>query len=136
MGEDFTVSSDADFSKFVAVMIDGEFVDPTNYSVVSGSTKVTLKGKYTKALGEKSHELQILSHDGMAKLTISGAKKSDSKAETKKTDSSKKQQSKTNTNKNASKSVKTGDDNNVFAYVIILIASLVSVVFVYRRKQR
>ena len=141
LGEEFTVSSEADFSKFVAVIVDGEVVDPTNYSVVSGSTKVTFKGAYTKALGEKTHELQILSHDGIAKLTISGAKKSEDKAgtkttDTKKTDGSKTQQTKTNTNKRGSKSVKTGDNTNVHVYVMVLIASMVSAIFVYRRKQR
>ena len=141
LGEDFTVSSDADFSKFVAIIMDGEFVDPTNYSVVSGSTVVTLKGAYTKTLGEKSHELQILSHDGIAKLTIAGAKKAENKSETKeadtkKTDNSKKQQNKANTNKSSTKPVKTGDETNVFVYIIALLVSLVGVMFVYRKKQR
>lgn len=140
LGEEFTVSSEADFSKFVAVIIDGKIVNPANYFAVSESTKITLKGEYTKILGEKSHELQILSHDGIAKLTISGAKKSEDKAVTKGTETkktgNKTQQGKTNTNKSRAKSVKTGDNNNVHVYVMVLIASMVSAIFVYRRKQR
>ncbi len=139
LGETFTVASDADFSKFVAVIVDDELVAPTNYSVASGSTRVTFKGEYTKALGEKSHEVQILSHDGIAKTTISGVKKSEAKPAAKPTDN-KTQQSKTNTrtntNKTATKTPKTGDDTNAFAYAMILIVSMVSVIFVYRRKQR
>ncbi len=65
---DFT--SDADFSKLVRVEVDGNVVDPANYTAWSGSTKVRLKGSYTATLSVGKHILSIISADGVAKTTF------------------------------------------------------------------
>lgn len=80
-GEEFTVSSSADFSKFVAVIVDDELIDASNYAAVSGSTRVTFSGDYTNALGETSHEVKILSHDGLARTIIKGVKRQNEETE-------------------------------------------------------
>ena len=153
LGEELTLSSDADFSKFVAVIVDDEVVEPTNYDVVSGSTKVTFKKTYTETLGESSHEVQILSYDGIAKTVIKGVNKQTEPTEpetkpgkeetvkpgTKTPDGSKTNQNKNNTNsttKRGTEAAKTGDETNVFVYLTIFIAAAISTLLVYRRKQR
>ena len=153
LGEELTLSSDADFSKFVAVIVDDEVVEPTNYDVVSGSTKVTFKKSYTETLGESSHEVQILSYDGIAKTVIKGVNKQTEPTEpetkpgkeetvkpgTKTPDGSKTNQNKNNTNsttKRGTEAAKTGDETNVFVYLTIFIAAAISTLLVYRRKQR
>lgn len=162
LGEELTLSSDADFSKFVAVIVDDEVVEPTNYDVVSGSTKVTFKKSYTETLGESSHEVQILSYDGIAKTVIKGVNKqteptepetkpgkeenikpgNDSGADksgTKTPGGSKTNQTKNNTNsttKRGTEAAKTGDETNAFVYLTIFIAAAISTLLVYRRKQR
>ena len=153
LGEDFTMASDAEFSKFVAVLIDDEVVEPSDYSAVSGSTRVTFNGKYTGSLGEKAYEVKILSHDGIAKTTITGVKKQEEatkpetkpgkeeniKPGTKTPDGSKTNQTKNNTNsttKRGTEAAKTGDETNAFVYLTIFIAAVISTLLVYRRKQR
>lgn len=69
---DITFRSDADFTKFVSVKVDGNDVAPENYTVVSGSTVVTLKADYVKTLANGTHTLDINSIDGKAscKFTV------------------------------------------------------------------
>lgn len=61
-----TFSSDADFSKFVRVELDGKVLDPANYTVESGSTVVTLKPEYAATLAPGKHTITIVSNDGSA----------------------------------------------------------------------
>ena len=64
--EGLTVSSNADFEKFVGVKVDGIEVDSANYTAKSGSTIVTLKPEYLTTLAIGEHELSIISTDGQA----------------------------------------------------------------------
>ncbi len=65
-GNEAVFVSNAEFVKFVEVWVDGNSVDTTNYSAVSGSTKITLKSAYIKALTIGKHSLEIISTDGKA----------------------------------------------------------------------
>ena len=65
-----TITSEADFSKFVSVKVDGKIVDPKNYMVEKGSTKVTFKPEYLETLSSGKHTFTIVSTDGEATTTI------------------------------------------------------------------
>lgn len=58
--------SDADFSIFMSVEVDGVEVSVTNYDAVSGSTKVTLSASYLETLAVGNHTIAIISSNGVA----------------------------------------------------------------------
>lgn len=58
--------SDAEFSKFVRVELDGNILDAQYYDAMSGSTIVILKEAYIKTLALGRHKLTIVSTDGSA----------------------------------------------------------------------
>ena len=59
-------TSDAAFADFLRVEMDGETVSADNYTVISGSTIVTLNAGYVAALPVGSHALGIVSQSGTA----------------------------------------------------------------------
>ena len=65
-----TFTSDADFAKFVCVMVDGAEIAATNYTAVSGSTKVTLTAAYLETLSVGSHTMDVVSNDGTASTSF------------------------------------------------------------------
>ncbi|NEW62378.1 family 20 glycosylhydrolase [Granulicatella sp. zg-ZJ] len=65
-GQTLRMASNADFNKFVSVMVDGKMVDKSMYTVKSGSTIVTLSNMYTATLTTGKHQLSIVSRDGKA----------------------------------------------------------------------
>lgn len=69
--------SDADFSTFIRVEIDGATLDKKYYTVASGSTVVTISSDYLKALADGRHTVAIVSQGGTA--TAEFTVKSDSK---------------------------------------------------------
>ena len=62
--EDLLFVANGPLSKFVGIQVDGEAVDAESYTVVSGSTKITLKGAFLNTLGTGSHTLTVLYTDG------------------------------------------------------------------------
>ena len=72
-GESFVVRSEADFAKFVKVLVDGVEVDPSNYVVTEGSTIVTFNAAYSATLATGTHTVEIVSEDGVATATITVA---------------------------------------------------------------
>lgn len=58
--------SDAGFDKFVGVKIDGNTIDPSNYTVSGELTTIELNKEYIDILSEAEHELIIESEDGSA----------------------------------------------------------------------
>ena len=58
--------SDADYSKFVDVLVDDAVIAPANYTSESGSTIVRLKPAFLKTLKVGRHKLTIRSIDGKA----------------------------------------------------------------------
>ena len=61
-----TITCNGDFSKFQGVQVDGELVDPSNYTAVSGSTVLTLKSDYLKTLVAGNHIVTFVYEDGIA----------------------------------------------------------------------
>ena len=73
IGKDGTLTfrSNAPFSEFVAVLVDGVIVDPFNYDVSEGSTIVRLKQSFLDTLSKGSHTLAIQSIGGTATANFS-----------------------------------------------------------------
>lgn len=79
IGAPFT--SNAPFSKFVEVKVDGAIVDAANYTAEEGSTKVTFTAGYMETLDVGAHSLEIASTDGSAstRFNVKAAGQSDPK---------------------------------------------------------
>ena len=73
IGKDGTLTfrSNAPFSEFVAVLVDGVIVDPSNYDVSKGSTIVRLKQSFLDTLSKGSHTIAIQSIGGTATANFS-----------------------------------------------------------------
>ncbi len=61
-----TFRSDADYSKFLYVKVDGNKLSKDDYDSHSGSTVIVLKRAFIKKLGLGVHTLKIVSNDGSA----------------------------------------------------------------------
>lgn len=88
-----TIKANGDIDKFVSVFVDGELVDPENYTVTAGSTVITFKAEYLKTLSEGTHTVTINYTDGAARTTLivqaDDKKPDDSKPDDSKPDDSK-----------------------------------------------
>ncbi|MBP5266050.1 MAG: leucine-rich repeat protein [Lachnospiraceae bacterium] len=69
-GATVTITGDGDFANFSSVQVDGTAIDAANYSVVEGSTVVTLSNAYLESLGNGSHTFTIVWNDGTASTTL------------------------------------------------------------------
>ena len=80
IGKDGTLTfrSNAPFSEFVAVLVDGVKVDSSNYDVSEGSTIVRLKQSFLNTLSKGSHTIAIQSTGGTATANFTVAEASDS----------------------------------------------------------
>ena len=60
-GNTFTIRSDARYSEFEYLLIDGQKVSTDNYTVEEGSTIITLKSSYIQSLKKGEHNYTIVS---------------------------------------------------------------------------
>ena len=102
-----TVTSNGDFSKFIAVKVDGTEIAAENYTVESGSTIVTLNVAYLETLTEGTHTLTLVYTDGevsteftVAPQTVAGTIEE---------------------NTDTSASPQTGDSSNVAIWIVIAV---------------
>ena len=70
-GSDYPLKSNAPFSTFLTVYVDGVELSPANYTLMEGSTIVTLKASYIQWLDEGWHSIRIASTLGNADGTFS-----------------------------------------------------------------
>ncbi|MDO5435303.1 MAG: InlB B-repeat-containing protein [Clostridia bacterium] len=68
--ESAVFASDAEFSKFVRVEVDGKKLTKGQYKAEEGSTIITLTKKYLSTLSVGLHTLSIISKDGRADTTF------------------------------------------------------------------
>ena len=68
--KDLVVKASGEFSKFVALKMDGNVISEDNYTAVSGSTIVTLNKSYLETLDEGVHTLSFIYTDGEADATF------------------------------------------------------------------
>lgn len=109
----YTVRANGEFSKFVSVEMDGKVVDSKNYTAKSGSTIITFSKEYMSSLTVGKHTVKVNFEDGSAETTLTVVQK-DVKKNTDGKDTGKKADS---------NSVKTGDNSNMIAWFILLVAS-------------
>lgn len=64
--KELTFKSNAAFSDFIRVELDGKTLDEKNYTVKEGSTVVTLKADYVATLSVGEHTIGIVSESGTA----------------------------------------------------------------------
>ena len=101
--DDLSFTSNAEFSKFVEVKVDGKVIDTNNYNAKTGSTEITLKNDFLETLSAGKHTLTIVSTDGYAETTfeIKEAEKPVTPV-----------------------SPQTGDNSNLILWISLLIVSL------------
>ena len=73
--KELSFTSNAAFSDFIRVELDGKTLDEKNYTVKEGSTVVTLKADYVAALSAGEHTLGIVSESGIATATFTVSEK-------------------------------------------------------------
>lgn len=130
----YTIRANGEFSKFVSVEMDGKVVDSKNYTAKSGSTIITFSKEYMSNLSAGKHTVKVNFTDGSAETTLTVAQKDAGK-----TDSGKKDTGKTGTgNASSSGSAKTGDNSDMIAWFILLVASacIVGSLRAIRRQRR
>lgn len=110
--EGITIISNGDFDKFVDIEVDDVKVDKDHYSVVSGSTVVTLKAEYLKTLSIGKHTLKLNYTDGSVDttFTIVGSAQVSSSAKTNETP-------------------QTGDRSNANFWIMLLMISVSGIWF-------
>ncbi len=73
--KELSFTSNAAFSDFIRVELDGKTLDEKNYTVKEGSTVVTLKADYAAALSAGEHTIGIVSESGIATATFTVSEK-------------------------------------------------------------
>ena len=68
--KELTFKSNAAFSDFIRVELDGKTLDEKYYTVKEGSTVVTLKADYVATLSAGEHTIGIVSESGTATTTF------------------------------------------------------------------
>ena len=109
-GSTFTIRSEAPYSEFQYLLIDGQKVSSENYSVKEGSTVITLKASYIQTLKAGNHSYSI----------VSSSRTSDGKF-------------------TVGKAPKTGDESRVGLWIGILIAAALAAgatVYILRRGKK
>lgn len=125
--------SNADFSTFVRVEVDGATLDKNNYSVESGSTVVTIFSEYLNTLADGEYTAGIVSKGGTAttQFTVQSEQKAGDSSTTSEITKSDTTNTPTNTTPNTS--------NNTILFIIVLIVLLCAgglVAFINIKKRR
>ena len=110
--------SNAAFSDFIRVELDGKNLDAKNYTVKEGSTVVTLKADYVATLSAGEHTIGIVSESGTATTTFTVNAKA--------------------VVDNDTKSPQTGDNSHMALWIALLFMSGAGVIgtMVYGKKKR
>lgn len=105
-GKTAVFTSDADYDRFVKVLVDGAVLDSKYYSVENDSTKITLKSEYTKTLSTGNHSISIVSDNGEASAVFTVS----------------------DTQNKWQDSPKTGDFNNNSFYLLIISNCIILII--------
>ena len=116
--KELTFKSNAAFSDFIRVELDGKTLDEKYYTVKEGSTVVTLKADYVAALSAGEHTIGIVSTNGTATTTFTVNAKA--------------------VVDNDTKSPQTGDNSHMALWLALLFVSGAGVIgtTVYGKKKR
>lgn len=142
-GAGLEITADGSFDKFEAVKIDGAVVDPQYYSVRSGSTIVTLKPELLSTLSAGSHLMEIVFRDGSASTYVEVKETSDSGKEPEDENQSKnenvvnnEEQDSTEKDKAVTNVPKTGDENHIVLYIVVMILALCAVGYTFAKRNK
>nr|WP_177296266.1 leucine-rich repeat protein [uncultured Blautia sp.] len=118
-------TSNAAFSDFIRVELDGKTLAEKNYTAKEGSTVVTLNADYVSTLSTGEHTIGIVSESGTASTTFTVNAKAGS------TDSSQ-------TGTNSTNSPQTGDNSPLALWIALLFVSggLLTVIGIYGKKKK
>lgn len=116
--KELTFKSNAAFSDFIRVELDGKTLDEKNYTVKEGSTIVTLKADYVATLSAGEHTIGIVSTNGTATTTFTVNAKA--------------------VVDNDTKSPQTGDNSHMALWIALLAASVFGLAgtAVYSKRKR
>ena len=116
--KELTFKSNAAFSDFIRVELDGKALDAKNYTVKEGSTVVTLKADYVATLSAGEHTIGIVSASGTATTTFTVNAKT--------------------VVDNDTKSPQTGDNSHMALWIALLAASVFGLAgtAVYSKRKR
>ena len=113
--KELSFRSNASFSDFIRVELDGVTVDAENYTATEGSTIITLKADYVATLSSGVHTIGIVSESGTAETTFTvNAKATDNTQQTEDDTTNPAQ-----TDNNDVKSPETGNE-----YITVLLIAL------------
>ena len=123
-------------SKFRNVMVDGNIIDPSNYTASEGSTIIELHEDYLKTLSEGIHTLAIVWTDGSASTNFTVAKNTadDDDDNDDNGGSTNTAGSSDNTAQTLTKSPKTGDASGLWIALFAASAAGLAVMLVRRKK--
>ena len=119
------ISSDAAFSDFIKVTVDGKDLSSENYTVKEGSTVVTLKASYLETLSAGEHEFAIVSKTGTATTSFTVSAQSGG-------------QQNTQTDNSQTDNSQTGDNSLLgivvaAAVLVLALGGMISVIILRRR---
>ena len=144
------IRGDGEITKFQSVKVDGNVIDPSNYTVTEGSTIITLKADYLKTLSEGSHTFELVWTDGSASTNFTVAAntsgkdtKDDDKSDNKDSNGNNESEgnadsSGTGANNNAAaqtKSPKTGDPFGIWLTLFAISLTGLAGMLARRKKQ-
>ena len=132
-GNNLTIKANGELSKFLELKVDNTTLDSSNYSLISGSTIVTLKNDYLNTLNDGEHSVTFVYIDGEITTSFKVKKNKvdnnpeesidvNEKEENNIFDNEKKEDTTTITNPLP----KTGDDENT--WICLFILSCLSVI--------
>ena len=125
-----TFRADGDFSKFAGIKIDDEWVEPENYTAVSGSTVVTLKNKYLQTLSADEHKLTFAYTDGEVSTNFAIEESNEIYENSNNNDLEELEKDSNNP--------KTGDNSNMILWISLLVVSVLAILgmIIYSRKKK
>ena len=116
--KELSFTSNAAFSDFIRVELDGKTLDEKYYTVKEGSTIVTLKADYVATLSVGEHTIRIVSTNGTATTTFTiNAKEAVNDDKTKPAADN-------DTADNDKKSPQTGENSHMALWIALLAASV------------
>ena len=126
-----------EFSKFVSVEMDGEIVDPSNYTVVEGSTVLTFASSYLDTLSLGRHVVTLNYIDDSISTFLTIVDKESANAGNNSGITSVNSGSGSAGNADAgSNTVRTGDNANIALWLILGIVSVVGCVFASKTRKK
>ena len=138
-GTGATIYCTGEFDKFVSVEMDGEIVDPSNYTVVEGSTVLTFSSAYLDTLATGKHTVTLNYIDGSISTTLTILDKEDAVAaggSGAANGTSASGAGNTAGGSNVNRAAKTGDQANIAVWLILGIASAAVCITVFVRKKK